>query len=102
MPAILVLLVAGILAGPLLGLLDPQKLFGPLLIPLVSLSVAMILFEGSLTLRFARDPAGWMYVASTTQPPKPTVGWLLIALIENSPDDERTQCDRQSEESRTT
>ncbi len=32
--------------------LDPDKLLGPLLFPIVSLSVALILFEGSLTLRF--------------------------------------------------
>lgn len=52
-PGILFLLLAGIIAGPVLGLLNPQHLFGSLLFPLVSLSVAMILFEGSLTLRFA-------------------------------------------------
>ncbi|MFE8071263.1 sodium:proton antiporter [Marinobacteraceae bacterium S3BR75-40.1] len=51
-PAILLLLAGGILAGPLLGWLDPRPLFGDLLFPLISLSVAVILFEGSLTLRF--------------------------------------------------
>ncbi|MCP8463437.1 cation:proton antiporter [Pseudomonas sp. ZM23] len=50
LPAILFLLLSGILIGPVLGLLDPERLFGPLLFPLVSLSVALILFEGSLTL----------------------------------------------------
>ncbi|MBM7059930.1 sodium:proton antiporter [Pseudomonas sp. UL073] len=53
LPAILFLLLSGILAGPILGWLDPQALFGQLLFPLVSLSVALILFEGSLTLRFS-------------------------------------------------
>ena len=52
-PAILVLLLAGVLAGPVLGLLDPDALFGDLLFPAVSLGVAVILFEGSLTLRFS-------------------------------------------------
>lgn len=52
LPAILFLLLAGICLGPLLGWLDPAALFGPLLFPVVSLSVAVILFEGSLTLRF--------------------------------------------------
>ena len=51
-PAILILLVAGIAAGPVTGLLDPDALFGDLLFPLVSLAVAVILFEGSLTLNF--------------------------------------------------
>jgi len=51
LPAILFLLLAGILAGPVTGLLDPDALLGPLLMPFVSLAVAIILFEGSLTLR---------------------------------------------------
>lgn len=51
-PAILFLLLAGIAVGPLAGWLDPDALFGDLLFPLVSLSVAVILFEGSLTLEF--------------------------------------------------
>ncbi|HEY1029604.1 MAG TPA: sodium:proton antiporter [Pseudomonas sp.] len=53
LPAILFLLFGGILAGPLLGLLDPQELFGPLLFPFISLAVALILFEGSLTLHLS-------------------------------------------------
>lgn len=53
LPAILFLLLSGILAGPVLGWLDPQELFGPLLMPLVSLAVALILFEGSLTLHLS-------------------------------------------------
>lgn len=52
LPAILFLLLVGITIGPGLGWLDPTALFGQLLFPLVSLSVAVILFEGSLTLRF--------------------------------------------------
>jgi NhaP-type Na+/H+ or K+/H+ antiporter len=51
LPAILFLLLAGIVAGPVTGWLDVQGLFGDLLFPFVSLSVAIILFEGSLTLR---------------------------------------------------
>ncbi|GAB4118858.1 MAG: sodium:proton antiporter [Rhodothalassiaceae bacterium] len=52
-PSILLLLLIGFVAGPLTGLLDPDALFGDLLFPAVSLGVAVILFEGSLTLRFA-------------------------------------------------
>ncbi|MEW6766251.1 MAG: cation:proton antiporter [Pseudomonadota bacterium] len=52
-PAILFLLVIGVVAGPVTGLLDPDAMFGDLLFPMVSLAVAVILFEGSLTLRFA-------------------------------------------------
>ncbi|HEX7340957.1 MAG TPA: sodium:proton antiporter [Rhodanobacteraceae bacterium] len=52
-PAILFLLLTGIVLGPATGLFNPDKLLGPLLFPAVSLAVALILFEGSLTLRFA-------------------------------------------------
>lgn len=54
LPAILFLLLSGIMAGPILGWLDPQEMFGPLLMPLVSLAVALILFEGSLTLHLSQ------------------------------------------------
>ena len=53
LPAILFLLLSGILVGPVLGMLDPDALFGELLFPVVSLAVAVILFEGALTLRFS-------------------------------------------------
>lgn len=52
-PAILPLLLLGLLLGPLTGLIDPDELLGELLFPAVSLSVAVILFEGGLALRFA-------------------------------------------------
>lgn len=52
-PAILPLLLAGLALGPGFHILDPDALFGELLFPLVVLSVAIILFEGSLTLRFS-------------------------------------------------
>lgn len=50
LPAILFLLIAGLLAGPVLNLINPDLMFGDMLMPMVSLSVAIILFEGSLTL----------------------------------------------------
>ena len=50
LPAILFLLVAGLLAGPVLGWVNADALFGDLLIPVVSIAVALILFEGSVTL----------------------------------------------------
>jgi NhaP-type Na+/H+ or K+/H+ antiporter len=53
LPAILFLLVFGILAGPVLDWLRPDELFGDLLFPIISLSVAVILFEGSLTLKIS-------------------------------------------------
>lgn len=53
MPAIVFLLAAGIACGPVLHYLNPEDVFGDLLFPMVSLAVAIILFEGSLTLRFS-------------------------------------------------
>jgi NhaP-type Na+/H+ or K+/H+ antiporter len=53
LPAILFLLLSGIVLGPVTGLIQPDALFGDLLFPIVSLSVAVILFEGSLTLKFS-------------------------------------------------
>ena len=39
--------------GPVTGTLDPDAMFGDLLLPIVSLSVALILYEGGLTLRLS-------------------------------------------------
>lgn len=52
-PAILLLLLTGLVAGPVSGWLKPDVLFGALFTPLVSLSVAIILFEGGLSLKVA-------------------------------------------------
>ncbi len=51
-PAIVFLLAAGILAGPVLGILDPEVDFGELQTPIIKLAVAVILFEGGLQLNF--------------------------------------------------
>ena len=50
-PSILFFLVFGFIAGPVTGFLHPDTLMGDLLLPIVSVSVALILFEGGLTLR---------------------------------------------------
>ncbi len=49
-PSIIALLLAGLALGPGLGLVDPDELLGGTLFPLVSLAVAIILFEGGLDL----------------------------------------------------
>jgi len=51
-PSIVLLLAIGILSGPVWGWLNPDNLLGDLLLPTVSLSVAVILYEGGLNLRF--------------------------------------------------
>jgi len=51
-PAIVLMLAAGFLAGPILGLFDPEHAFGELLDPMIAIGVALILFEGGLSLDF--------------------------------------------------
>ncbi|KWV94758.1 sodium:proton antiporter [Erythrobacter sp. AP23] len=51
-PAIVLMLAAGFLAGPVLGLFDPEHAFGELLDPMIAIGVALILFEGGLSLDF--------------------------------------------------
>ncbi len=53
LPAIFLLLLAGFLAGAVTGWIDPDVLLGEALFPVVSLSVAIILFEGGLSLDIA-------------------------------------------------
>ena len=53
LPAIVLMLAAGLLAGPGLGLIQPGVAFGDLFRPLVAVAVAVILFEGGLTLKFS-------------------------------------------------
>lgn len=51
-PVIILLLAMGILAGPVLGFIHPHAVFGDLLNPLIELAVAIILFEGGMSLKF--------------------------------------------------
>jgi CPA1 family monovalent cation:H+ antiporter len=53
LPSILFLLLTGIFAGPVMGWLNPDQLLGDLLTPVVSIAVAIILYEGSLTLKLS-------------------------------------------------
>ena len=53
MPAIILLAVFGLIAGPGLGFIDPSADFGDFLRPVVSLCVAIILFEGGLSLQLS-------------------------------------------------
>lgn len=51
-PVIILLLAFGILAGPVFGFIHPRAVFGELLNPLIELAVAVILFEGGMSLKF--------------------------------------------------
>jgi NhaP-type Na+/H+ or K+/H+ antiporter len=53
LPSILLLLLVGFIAGPVTGFIKPNLYFGDMLFPLVSIFVAIILFEGGLSLKFS-------------------------------------------------
>lgn len=79
LPAILLLLVTGLIAGPATGFLDPDALLGDVFFPLVSISVAVILFEGGLSLRVVelREIGGVVRNLVTIGA---LAGWLLGAV----------------------
>ena len=52
LPAIVLLLAAGFILGPVTDFIDPVRDLGDIYKPLVGLAVAIILFEGGLTLNF--------------------------------------------------
>lgn len=79
LPSILLLLLAGIIAGPVTGWLKPDELFGHLLAPFISLAVAVVLFEGSLTLRFP-ELGGLGKVVRNLITWGLLVEWLVIAV----------------------
>ncbi len=56
LPSILLLLLFGFIAGPLSGFLNPDELIGDILLPIVSIAVALILFEGGLSLKIKELP----------------------------------------------
>lgn len=51
-PAIVLFSIAGLIAGPMMGWVSPSTDFGPMLDPIISLCVAIILFEGGLSLHW--------------------------------------------------
>lgn len=51
LPSILLLLIFGFVAGPVLNWIKPSEYFGNLIFPFISISVAIILFEGGLSLK---------------------------------------------------
>lgn len=53
LPSILLLLLFGFAAGPGFGWLEPDRVFGETLFPMVSLAVGLILFEGGMSLKLS-------------------------------------------------
>lgn len=82
LPAILFLLASGLIIGPVLQEFDPDALFGDLLFPLISLAVAIILFEGSLTLdlKEIRNQKGVVQKLITIGA---AITWAVVAVTTN-------------------
>ena len=79
LPSILILLLCGFLAGPVTGLVNPDAVFGDLLFPVVSISVAIILFEGALSLSFAeyKETGGAVHSLITVGA---LITWVLTSI----------------------
>ena len=79
LPALVLLSAMGIVLGPVSGVLDPYHALGDFLPQLVSLSVAVILFDGGLSLDFKelretrRAVKNMVYIGAP-------LSWLLISL----------------------
>jgi NhaP-type Na+/H+ or K+/H+ antiporter len=78
-PSILLLLIVGFLASEL-GLIDPGAIPADILLPLVSLAVGLILFEGGLTLDFREMRADAPRVVVRLLTIGVVVTWLLGAF----------------------
>ncbi|WP_373503661.1 cation:proton antiporter [Aestuariivirga sp.] len=79
LPAIVLMLAAGIIAGPVTGILDPAAQFGTVLEPLIAVAVAIILFEGGLTLdlkKLGDARAGVLRLIVIGAP----LGWFLSSM----------------------
>lgn len=78
-PSIVLLLAGGLVAGPVLGWVEPDAIFGDALFPVVSLAVGLLLFAGGLELRLsdlrggARGPVLRLVTLGAV------LTWLLVA-----------------------
>ncbi|MDX1403569.1 MAG: sodium:proton antiporter [Woeseiaceae bacterium] len=79
-PAILFLLIAGIAVGPVFDLVHADQLLGKLLVPFVSMGVAIILFEGALTLKLS-DIRGHGAVVRNLVTVGVLTTWVFSALV---------------------
>ncbi|MBR0553428.1 cation:proton antiporter [Stakelama marina] len=77
-PAIALMLIAGVIAGPVLGIIVPERDLGELQEPIIKLAVAVILFEGGLSLNFRDLRHAGAAVARLVLIGVP-LGWLLGA-----------------------
>lgn len=79
LPGIVMMLLAGLILGPFTGIFVPSRDIGLLVAPMISLAVAVILFEGGLTLNFKGLEDAGPAVRRLVIVGAP-VGWLLSSL----------------------
>ncbi|AUH62965.1 cation:proton antiporter [Paracoccus zhejiangensis] len=79
LPAIVLMLAAGLILGPVTGIFVPSRDIGDLVAPMISLAVAVILFEGGLTLSFKQLADARPGVRRLVYIGAP-LGWLTSAL----------------------
>ncbi len=80
LPAIVLMLAAGLAVGPGLGVLNPAEQFGDMLQPMVAIAVAIILFEGGIVLNLhsLSDAAKGVRRLVIVGAP---LGWLASTLV---------------------
>ena len=82
LPSILLLLVFGFVAGPVAKWINPDLILGELAEPYISLAVAVVLFEGGLSLNL-RELKGSAPVILRLVTVGSLVGWLVTAFFAN-------------------
>ena len=79
-PSIVVMAIVGLLVGPILGLTNPKEALGSdVFSPIVSLAVAIILFEGSSNLDF-RELKGISKAVIRIITVGAVIAWILGAI----------------------
>ncbi|MBB4659822.1 cation:proton antiporter [Parvularcula dongshanensis] len=78
LPAIVLMAIAGLFLGPILGIMRPEETFGDFYQPIIAVAVAVILFEGGLQLRLDELRGLGKGVRRLVFPGVP-IAWLLGA-----------------------
>lgn len=78
-PSIVIMSIVGLLIGPVIGIINPGEVLGNLYNPLISLAVAIILFEGSssLDIREIKDVSKSVFRITTLGA---FIAWILGSL----------------------
>src|SRR5699024_12733928 len=76
MPAIVIMSIAGLLVGPILGVMNPEESFGALYDLTISIAVAILLFEGSLHLS-VKELRGLGRPVVQISPIGAVIAWIL-------------------------